>query len=205
MSRQVLANTSKQETAVPGHAEIRSALRAYLKEAWVESPETHFVEELGLCQGRVRIDLAVVNGVLHGYEIKSDRDRLDRLPSQMDSYGRVLDRVSIVAGPRHLDDVLRMLPAWWGVLRAAPAGDDVRIDSVRPPRENPAQTPRALAELLWRDEALALLETRNAADGVRSKPRPAIWNRVCEIFDVGEIAEAVRDRIRSRAASSAPQ
>ena len=34
------------------------------------------VEELGVCRGRVRVDVAVVNGTLHGYEIKSDRDSL---------------------------------------------------------------------------------------------------------------------------------
>ncbi len=187
-----------------GDAEIRSALRAHLEERWAACPGTRFIEELGLCRGRVRIVRAVVKGVLHGYEIKSDRDRLDRLPSQVDLYSRVVDRATIVVGLRHLRDALRIIPSWWGVLRVDALSDGARFELVRPPRENPEQDPRALVELLWRDDALALLETRQAAWGVRGKPRPAVWDRVCEHFDPGEIAAAVRDGLRSRAESSAP-
>ena len=46
------------------------------------------LDELGICRGRVRIDLTVVNGLLHGYEIKSERDTLARLETQADLYGR---------------------------------------------------------------------------------------------------------------------
>jgi hypothetical protein len=167
-------------------------------------PDTRFIEELGLCRGQVRIDLAVVNGVLHGYEIKSDRDRLDRLSSQAEVYGMVVDCATIVVGPRHLEEVLRMVPDWWGVLQVIGAGDSVRIEAVRSSRENPGQVSRAVAELLWREEALALLESRRAAHGVRTKPKAAVWDRVCEAFDLSEIAAAVRDRLKSRAKSSAP-
>ena len=46
------------------------------------NPDTLFIEELGLCQGQARIDSAAVTSVLHGYELKSNRDRLTRLASQ---------------------------------------------------------------------------------------------------------------------------
>ena len=185
-----------------GDAEIRSALRTHLEQRWASCPGTVLIEELGLCRGQVRVDLAVVNGTLHGYEIKSDRDRLHRLPSQVEVYGRVMDRATVVVGGKHLGDVVRILPPWWGVLRAFGTGGRVSIEPVRPSQPNPGRAPRALAELLWRDQALALLETRQAADGVRSKPRPVIWDRLCEVFDVGEIAEAVRGQLKSRAEDS---
>lgn len=44
------------------------------------------VEELGLFHGASRVDLAVVGRSLHGYEIKSDRDSLDRLEQQAADY-----------------------------------------------------------------------------------------------------------------------
>lgn len=192
-------------TAEPlGDAEIRTVLTRYLEERWARCSETRFIEELGLCRGRARIDLAVVNACFHGYEIKSDRDRLDRLPSQAEIYSRVLDRATIVVGPTHLHDVLQIVPSWWGVLRIDMTSHGSVLEAVRPPSENPDQDSNALVELLWRDDAIALLETRQAARGVRSKPRPAVWSRVCEYFDLEEIAAAVRDRLRDRAQSVPP-
>ena len=60
-------------------AEVRPVLRRYLEQQELASPGTLLIEELGLCQGQARIDLATVSGVLHGYEIKSPRDRLTRV------------------------------------------------------------------------------------------------------------------------------
>ncbi len=186
---------------VLGDAEIRSALRAHLEEHCTGCPETRFIEELGLCRGQVRIDLAALNGVLHGYEIKSDRDRLSRLTVQVNFYCRVLDRATIVVGQRHLHDALDLVPPWWGVLHVYGASEKVRFDTVRWPGDNPEKDPRALVELLWRDDALALLEARDVARGVRGKPRRMVWDRVCEHFDLDEIAAAVRECLKSRAGS----
>lgn len=193
-----------KESRCLGDPDIRAALRVQLEARWAGECETRLIEELGFCRGQARIDVAVVNGVLHGYEIKSNRDRLNRLPSQVVLYGRVLDRATIVVGSTHLEGSLQIVPAWWGVLRVDATSDGPLFESVRSPRDNPDQDPRALVELLWRDEALALLETRQAAHGVRSKPRPAIWGRVCECFELEEIAAAVRDCLRVRTWPSAP-
>src|SRR6266478_524890 len=77
---------------------IRSALRSRLQNQHAGQSDTAFLEELGLCGGRVRVDIAVVNGLLCGYEIKSDRDTLRRLSTQIDVYGKVLDRAILVVG-----------------------------------------------------------------------------------------------------------
>ena len=51
-------------------AAIRPVLLANLQQR--SGPGTLIVEELGLCEGAVRIDVAAINGSIHGYEIKSD-------------------------------------------------------------------------------------------------------------------------------------
>lgn len=183
-------------------AEVRPALRAYLERQELASSDATLIEELGLCQGRARIDLATVSSVLHGYEIKSDRDRLNRLASQAATYSRVLDRVTLVVGSRHIKTALRLVPRWWGVLLVRASSDGVSLDPIRPAKENPDQDPRALVELLWREEALELLACHNAAAGVLSKPRPAVWDRVCEALDVTQIRAAVRYRLKTRAATA---
>ena len=179
-------------------AEVRPALRTYL-ELELACPDTLLIEELGLCQGQARIDLATVSGVLHGYEIKSPRDRLTRLAAQAATYSRVLDRVTLVVGPQHVEAALPLIPGWWGVLLLGGSFDALTLHPFRPAADNPDQDPRSLVQLLWRDEALELLAYHNGAAGVRSKPRSAVWDRVCEVLNVTEIRSAVRNRLRIRA------
>ncbi len=63
---------------VLGDSDIRAVLRSRLFLKHPDEADTVVIEELGLCRGQVRVDVAVVNGLLHGYEIKSDRDSLRR-------------------------------------------------------------------------------------------------------------------------------
>lgn len=97
------------------------------------------IEALGLCRGQVRIDLAVVSGLLHGYEIKSDRDSLRRLQGQVDVFGRVLDRATLVVGERHLARAVKIVPDWRGVLRIAPSPKGHRFKTLRRGSKEPAE------------------------------------------------------------------
>jgi hypothetical protein len=178
---------------------IRAALRSRLLVGHANELDTVFIDELGLCRGQVRVDLAVVNGLLHGYEIKSDRDSLRRLSAQAEIYGKVLDRATLVVGQRHLSEAMKIVPPWWGVLYVCPTAKGLRFKTVRRARNNPRRDPRFLVELLWLDHAIVLLEERNAARGIRSKPRRLVWDRVCSHFGVDEIAAAVRTRLKARA------
>ena len=183
---------------------IRPALLSRLLPKHAGRASTAIIEELGLCRGRVRVDVAVVNGRLHGYEIKSDRDTLRRLTVQVEIYGKVLDRATLVVGDRYLAEALEVVPVWWGVLHVHPTATGLRFKTVRRARKNPRRDPRSLVELLWNDDAIALLEERNAARGVRGKPRRLVWDRVCEHFAVDEIASAVRARLKTRAKNEGP-
>ncbi len=184
---------------VPCDAEIRSALRSSLLAKHAADTDTVIIDELGLCRGKVRVDVAVVNGMLHGYEIKSDRDSLRRLSSQVDFYGKVLDQATLVVGERHLAKALEIVPAWWGILRVQVCATSLRFRELRRGCKNPRRDSRSLVELLWLDNAVALLEKRGAARGIRSKPRRVVWDRVCEYFAEDEIAETVRDHLMARA------
>ena len=192
----------QQGTGRLGDAAIRSALRVWLREEQARNPETVVIEELGLCRGRVRLDIAVVNGLLHGYEIKSDRDSLRRLHGQVDVYGKVLDRATLVVGDRFRKVAPELVPPWWGLLHAPAESREFRV--LRPAERNPRRDPHTLVELLWCEQAMRLLERRGVARGVRRKPRRIVWARVCEHFDVEEIAAAVREGLKARVANRAP-
>jgi len=185
-------------------AEIRPALREHLLRRHASEADTILIEELGLRRGQVRVDLAVVNGSLHGFEIKSDRDSLRRLAVQVDLYSQVLDRATLVVGERFAPHATSLVPVWWGVLRVSRKPGGLGFTTLRRSGVNPQRNARVLAELLWAGQALALLEERNAATGMRGKPRRVLWDRVCEYLSVEEIAAAVRDRLRANSGSEVP-
>lgn len=188
------------ETSILSDREIRPALRSWLDVEHANEADTVVIEELGACRGKVRIDLVVVNGLLHGYEIKSNRDSLRRLQRQVEIYSRVLDRATLVVGDRHVAAALDLLPTWWGVLRIDPTHNGrPRFKTVRRGRKNRRIDPRSLVELLWLDDSISLLAQRNVARGVRGKPRRIVWDRVCVHFGVEEIAFAVRAHLKARA------
>lgn len=163
------------------------------------TPDTVLLQELGLSRHRARVDVAAVNGVLHGFEIKSDRDSLRRLAAQVEAYSQVLDFCTVVSGPRFLRRVVEETPDWWGVTVASCSADRLELVAVREGRENPAVDVRALVELLWLDEAVEFLAARGADRGFRSKPRAAVWDRVCQVYEPPEVAAYVRARLKARA------
>lgn len=178
--------------------DIRLALRGEMKRRHDAEHDTLVVEELGLCQGVSRVDLAVVNGSIHGYEIKSERDTLVRLPAQCEIYGRALEFVTIVAAPAHSRKALKIVPDWWGVLSPVGSGDTVRLEIEREPQPNPGLVPYAVAQFLWREEALQVLMDLGLAGGLRSKPREALWRCLASNLTIVELGQIVRQRLKSR-------
>ncbi|TKJ40670.1 hypothetical protein CEE37_06820 [candidate division LCP-89 bacterium B3_LCP] len=188
-----------------GDSEIRDALSRFISNKYKDKTSTFLIEELGLCRGQVRVDFVVVERLLHGFEIKSDKDDLRRLTRQVDFYSRVLDKATIVVGTRHLIKMQNSVPDWWGILCYEHKANGLHFNTIRLERKNPQRDPRSLVELLWLDEAIALLEGKNAAMGVRSKPRRYVWDKVCRYFEVEEIAKNVREVLKERVMTRALQ
>ena len=177
--------------------DVRSALRQQLTLDHLSEPNTLVLDELGLC-GQVRVDVAVINGHLAGYEIKSEADTLRRLPTQVSIYSEVLDYAHLVVAGRHHDHALPLIPAWWGVHVAESRSGTVRLTTVRLPRRNREIVPMSLAQLLWRDEALDELALRGADRGVRTKARWHVWVRLADVLTADELRGVVRERLKAR-------
>jgi len=177
---------------------IRIALKRSLVRRYRKVPGTVIIEELGLRHGTARVDLAVVNGLMHGFEIKSDVDTLRRLRRQADEYSAVLDRVTLVTGPKYLSPALHKIPSWWGVVEAGVRSGRVCLRPVRPARANPSLNALAVARLLWRDEALSRLARLGVDVGIRSKPRLVVYGRLTERLSLAELRSYVRQRLRRR-------
>lgn len=179
---------------------IRKVLKQELMRRHKKNKDTLILDELVVGHGAVRIDLVVLNNRLHGYEIKSDLDSLRRLPGQIRAYNSVMDRVTLVVGYRHAYNALRIVPEWWGVKLAEirKINGTVILSSARSPRRNPEIDLNAIVALLWREEALNILEEFGPAKEMRFKPRIKIYKRLVEICKPDYLHARIRQQMKCR-------
>jgi len=78
--------------------------------------------------GSCKADIAILNGTSTVYEIKSERDKLDRLQAQVSAYRQAFAKVNIITGENHLKVVLASVPVNVGVLLLT---DRFQISTVR--------------------------------------------------------------------------
>ena len=180
-------------------ADVRLVLKQHLVTMFEVEANTIVIEELGLCRGSVRADIVVINGSLRGYEIKSDRDTLTRLANQAEAYCRVFDTVTIVVAERHLKRAAQIVPGWWGIdLVVADTLSALHLCRVRPECHNTEVDPSALVQLLWHDEALALLNRISPSEHFADQPRRFLWQALAAAVTVCELKDLVRECLKSR-------
>lgn len=184
---------------MPAEGVLRRALIERIETRWENTPETLVVEEFGTHFGQSRIDVAVVNGALWGYEIKSADDRLDRLPAQCEAYGSVFDFLTAVLAEKHVDRAERVVPHWWGIIsaRSTKTGRTVLTERKRP-RQNREVSAETVASLLWRDELLSILAEQGLAKGWTSATRAALAAGVAQALPLPELRSTVRSTLRAR-------
>ena len=179
--------------------DIRKSLKNVRFREHFDDPDTIVVDELGLRHGISRVDIAVVNGFLHGYEIKSDSDTLQRLSNQVSIYSKVLDYATIVVGEKHASKAREQVPGWWGiqVVYLTESGT-LEFKDDRSHWENPEIDPVALAELLWRPEVVEILKARDVSGKTLRKPRAYLYRFLSEMVTLKELRDLVRQQLKIR-------
>jgi hypothetical protein len=179
-------------------SDVRRAVKAWLIAQYAYDHDTRLVEEMGVWSGSVRIDIAVIDGHLSGYELKSDRDTLERLPHQVALYGRVFDFLYLIVGKRHAEKAERLLPEWWGIKIATEGRNGVELIPHRESAPNPCPDPYLIAELLCKEEAVGVLEAFGLDRGWRSKKIRLIHERLSKELLLDELKEQVRRVLKNR-------
>lgn len=179
--------------------EVRQALhKTEVRRILDREPASLVVDELGLFEGKYRIDVAVINEKLHGYEIKSRMDNLDRLPTQQESFSRIFDRMTLVADEKHVAKAVTIVPPWWGLIAVSFKDGAPYLNEIWPSRQNLNVEPHALCQLLWREEALQLLRDIGLASGVRTKSRKLMWKLLAKVLEPDELKQAVHRILKAR-------
>jgi hypothetical protein len=102
-------------------------------------------------------------------------------------------------GENHFLGALYIIPEWWGVILAKKDDyDTTNLFNIRDAQLNVCQEASAVAQLLWRKEAIDLLESIGKAKGVRSKNRQIIFNRLSSEMNLEALLQAVRNTLLSR-------
>lgn len=179
--------------------EIRQSFHRKMLRRQHARNDTLVIDELGLQHGKCRADIAVVNGHLVGYEIKSNSDSLRRLEMQVESYGAVFDKAFIVVGDRHVHCIQNRIPEWWGVIVSSkgPKGA-ISFNMARRSRLNRNVDPVSVAGLLWRDEAVEILREKKLPSRSLRQPRTALYKLLSELLNSCELRKVVRHYLKKR-------
>lgn len=105
--------------------------------------------------GNSKADLVILNGTATVYEIKSERDSLVRLASQIENYKRVFAKVNVIASEGHIEGVLETVPNDVGVMCLSKR---YQITTVREAADCPERIcPATVFESLRMAEGIAIL------------------------------------------------
>ena len=176
---------------------IRELLRTTELKHYIDDIDSKIVEELSLPVAKARIDVAVINGSLHGYEIKSASDTLQRLPSQIEAYTKVFDYLSIVTEGKYGQKILDFVPEWIGIFICDEKNGIKSITELRKPIKNQNRESIYIAKLLWREELIACLEEYK----IKFRKKDRNW-LLCEALsvnlDTDSISALVRNKLKNR-------
>lgn len=178
------------------------AIRAFLIERIYQkylTSDTIVIEELDLCVGEARIDLALVNCTSLGIEIKSDRDTLIRLPKQIEVYSKVFDKVEVVSGPKLFNEIVSSVPDWWGVSMVTKTNrGNLKYRRWRNSRKNFNKDAFSNAQLLWKREILEFLNRKFSGEKFKNKSKEFLCNTLIELSPPKEVFTHVNSCLKSR-------
>ncbi|MCM2435834.1 sce7726 family protein [Agrobacterium rosae] len=179
--------------------EIRAALHHKKLRSYQKDRSAIIVDELGLSHAKVRIDIAVISAEVHGFEIKSGLDTLDRLPGQLEFYSKGLSRLTLVCADKHLAKAEKIVPDWCGLIlvEKGPRGG-ITFDTVRRARANPSVDAVQVAHLLWHSEAAELLAGFGASPRELKRSRLQLYIDLAAQMPIADLIAAIRNFMAHR-------
>lgn len=181
-------------------SDIRKVLYSeFLKEKkFTKNPkETIIIDEFSSSYSSARIDISVLNGSLHGYEIKSERDTLERLPKQIEYYSKIFEYITVVTTKKYTKKINEIVPEFFGIFLIENKKGILKLKKIRSPKKNRNIDYFELAKLLWREELKEILK-ENKIKKVSSLTRIELTKKVAENIPNDIIKNFVLTKIKDR-------
>lgn len=182
-------------------SDIRAPLHGWLENRFRKHRDTRIVYELNVPRPSARIDVAVINGEMSGFEIKSDADSLVRLPRQIRSFNAIFDKIYLVTTRRHYELAKNLVPAYWGLAISSRIDNRTHFLTRRKAQSNTNYDIEALLHLLTRNEQAAIAKKIGCIISVYRLRRHEIVDLLLKELDESEIKSHVRQALKVRASS----
>ncbi|CAM9398562.1 MULTISPECIES: sce7726 family protein [Acinetobacter] len=186
-----------------GPDDIRTALRDWVHEKFELKHNDILINELGFWNKdpnstvdcSFRADLALANGRLVGFEIKSEKDTLKRWLSQMIAYSNVFDEIWLCSHGKHLHHALEVTDKHIGMLVVDDSGS---IAVVRYASQNKKLNFYDLSGLLWKDELLGFASQNNILEIKSRMTKNEIRDILSERSSLKDLKPYVLQKLKER-------
>ncbi|ARG37444.1 sce7726 family protein [Acinetobacter baumannii] len=186
-----------------GPNDIRTALRNWVYKKFELKQNDILINELGFWNKdpestvdcSFRADLALANGRLVGFEIKSQKDSLKRWTSQMMAYNNVFDEIWLCSHGKHLHRALDITDKHIGVLAVDDSGS---ITVVRYAAENTKLNFYDLSGLLWKEELLAFAALNNIIEVKSRMTKNEIRDILSKYSSVNKLKPYLLQKLKER-------
>ncbi|MDC5295211.1 sce7726 family protein [Acinetobacter baumannii] len=186
-----------------GPNDIRTALRNWVYKKFELKQNDILINELGFWNKdpestvdcSFRADLALANGRLVGFEIKSQKDSLKRWTSQMMAYNNVFDEIWLCSHGKHLHRALDITDKHIGVLAVDDSGS---ITVVRYATENTKLNFYDLSGLLWKEELLAFAALNNIIEVKSRMTKNEIRDILSKYSSVNKLKPYLLQKLKER-------
>lgn len=156
------------------------------------------MEEFVLCR-KCRADavmFAPERGII-GFEIKSDRDSLERLEHQVRDYSRFCDYNYLVTGAKYIDKVAEVLPEFWGIYCITEENDRLQLTLHREASLSPKVRLQNQLKFLWRNELIDIMK-RHKLRGYSSRNKSKIRRLLLDNMDKQELKQELYEMMMER-------
>jgi hypothetical protein len=159
--------------------------------------EPFVLDEFNLWDCRADI-VSIHDDYMNGYELKSASDNLLRLPKQVNDYSEICKYSTLIVADTHLVEASGIIPAYWGLIIAHDYDGTTSLERERDPQASPVLDGHRIASLLWRDETLDILHNLHLDKGVRTKPKPILWDVLADHLSLDHLQHIVYTTIKRR-------
>lgn len=184
---------------------IKDLLHQWVGNTFVLKDSDILINELGFYNRDIestidnsfRADVALANGRLVGFEIKSEKDNLKRWPSQMSAYTNVFDEVWLCTHGKHLEPALQITPKHIGILLVDSLGSIAVVRNAK--NASGLNNVYDLSGLLWKDEIIDLAKRYDITVKTRTTKRE-VRELLADCLNVEQVRPFVLEKLKSRKA-----
>lgn len=155
--------------------DMREPLFEYLEEFY---GKIRIFEEKNAGGSRADV-IGVIDGSMIGFEIKSDSDSYTRLKTQTRDYDDFCDINYLVIGKTHQKYAHNHIPPYWGIICVYEEENDVKVELLQIPGENPKVSIKKQIEFLWRPE-LYQIQKWNDLPEYKQKSKQFVREKIIE-------------------------